>query len=802
MDSKEIQIKTSKISEGNEANRYDQRYNLITSRIIDFIQDIKGDEIYNAMKDSEYSKDYAIQRIKELFEESMNNEKEYYIEQLEEEINKQKDIILQLDGNNNEYDSKINEEQKKLKEFSVINENLNKKIENLEDTIIELRKEIEKVHRKEKEMVNKSCEFSNTQKKKYEEELEFSKSQTIRYLKEIENLKKSKEIVEMKEYEYEKDYADLVSHIKSLQNDKIILQNEIEQLSKINFTTKEEKNYFISENEQLLAKIHQLETILTEESLNNKQVIQQMIDNFREKSKKFKSKIIEQRRKLEESTDEGRKTSEYIEKITKNYEEKIIKLEELLTDESLHQKELEMIKDKQQLEYTINLEGMKKHYESLMNLKISEMQKEVDAQVLKCKEYEKDFRGIMENKIKALENKNNELEINKEELMGQLSSALEGLEQLRNGYSEQLGVSQNADYEYKRVKNQLQEAMYENKIKEKKCSELEKSLAEEQDRIVTEHKLRNNLENDLREYEEQIWNLKQELEATKNQHNTLAINYENAINEYRNSLQSENMKVSQNLDKFRGLEDYSKSLESKIQNFQADSLRSSLINPNSLKKTSKFLSVQIKGLKKLHKDLRYMFKTNSNSIQDYMKSLLENVSYKIIEKTAENRKLRSQVSTIKKENHSLSNSIANCSKEFDNLSKELTEKQKTIKENCKSIRDELKDKFKEKYVKLENKMEQCVKEKNIIEIESRRTIEKLRDEIKHFHSLSLRESNDHKKCNQEVLIMEQRINELETFLEEERRQKIQAVNQKNREIMELQDKLSLLKRNETQKNRV
>ena len=53
-----------------------------------------------------------------------------------------------------------------------------------------------------------------------------------------------------------------------------------------------------------------------------------------------------------------------------------------------------------------------------------------------------------------------------------------------------------------------------------------------------------------------------------------------------------------------------------------------------------------------------------------------------------------------KENSNLTTSIAVCSKEFDELSKELSEKQMLLREHSKSIREQAKEKYKEKFLKL------------------------------------------------------------------------------------------------------
>ena len=110
--------KSPQFSEEFHSNPEENRYKKITSRVVSFIEDLKSDDIYNAMKDSEYSKEYAVQRIRELFEESMNSEKEYYIDQLESEKN---ELITHFEAEKMNLDENLKNLQKE-------NENLSKEI--------------------------------------------------------------------------------------------------------------------------------------------------------------------------------------------------------------------------------------------------------------------------------------------------------------------------------------------------------------------------------------------------------------------------------------------------------------------------------------------------------------------------------------------------------------------------------------------------------------------------------------------------------------------------------------------------
>jgi hypothetical protein len=785
MDSKDFKSKTLDHVEDTNSSKADSRYKNLTVQIVRFIEDLKADDIYNAMKDSEYSKQYAVQRVKEMFEESMNTEKEVYIDRLENQIAENNDLIAYLKAQNLEYQNEYSLVYQKLESTLLEKEKLLKELDTLRDDI---RKSADIIDNfKAKNDYDKNSEFYAKSMRKYEEEIEFARSQTLKYKSEVENLKKSKEITDSKQIEYEKDHYDLVNHIKSIQFDKECLENEIDRVSNINFELKESKNYLSIENEALHNKIKHLESALNTESQTNQQEIQKILEKFREKSKKFKSKILEQRTKIEELTQES----------TKTLNTKLPELEKLLSEEKLHNKELEISISKQKIDFNQHLESVKKHYESLMNAKISEMQKDVDLQVSKCQGYEKDLKVVMDNNINALEHKNKELDLSNKELMSQLASALEGLEKLRSGYSEQISNANMHESEATRLRNLIQETQYQCKIKDSKANELEKRLEDEQDRVLQEHRLRIKSEAEANEYEQTLWKLKEELEITKNQHQTMTLNYESALAEYRCSLKSENLKFSEALEKVRSLENYSKSLEIQIQNIQTESLKKSMRIPPRYNKCLKIANLNSKNKQKL-KEIKNFAIQSFSSLEDAVKDIIQTFSYKMIEKVSENRKLKSNLSTIKKENYNLNNSVTICSKEFDELSKELLEKQRSIKETSKSLQQQIKEKFKEKYLKLETKLQQAEKEKIMIEIESHKQINLLKDEVKalgsHISSnLRMRDNADHKKCNQEIFGLEKRITELESFLDAERFQKAQISDLKNKEIEDLKGKLFSLK---------
>ena len=96
------------------------------------------------------------------------------------------------------------------------------------------------------------------------------------------------------------------------------------------------------------------------------------------------------------------------------------------------------------------------------------------------------------------------------------------------------------------------------------------------------------------------------------------------------------------------------------------------------------------------------------------------------------------------------------------------------------------------FLKVERKLELLEKEKKLADFESQKTINLLREEIKYFDQKSGNYNNSNKNLKKdntkpviETRIYEQRINELESFLEAERLQKSQLLFLKNKEIEDL-----------------
>lgn len=751
------------------SSKEENRYFALIEQFNRFLSSIKSDEIYSAMKDSEYSKEYAVQRVRELFEEAMNNEKEIFIGQLEAEIAEEKDLNRVLNEKVFELDQELVAANHEIEQFREQADKAKDEAKGLALERESLEKSVRELQEVNKQSTVKYQEAASGQIRKVFDELEMAKSQTLKVRKEFENLQRDHTVTKIKEKEFLKDHEDLVSHIRKLTSEKNCLEREIEDLSAQNYEFKQRVSEMSSEIEILQSKISSLETNLFSELQKNDSETEALLSTFKEKSRKFKSKILEQRKKLEESFN-------FTESLKNSFNSQLCNLEFQLKEKNIIISDLQNLIEKQGYS-SQRLESDKKQLEQAFTSKLTEMQQEVELQVKRCQDYEKEVKTLTETRLKSLEMKNFELESTKEELRSQLSSALASLETLRNAYSDQLNAFNETCHENNQLK--LMTDGYDDRLKNalKQMKDLEDDLRNEQLKVSELFQIKCELEEQVKRTEETEWKTRQELEMTRKNIKQVEANWENTLRESRSSLRDGQREL---VDRVKDAEKYSEGLKALLKaerekNFKIRSLANKL-----------------KSFKNLLRDLKSGYLSNIMSLEDQTHTLLEKLTTKLIEKNSENRKLKLQHDELKKENQSLSKSVAICSKEMDALSQELSEKQKYFKDNFRQVKKSLKEKFSSKVFSLETNLIELNREKNKSINEAHNKIRLLQEEISILQS-QLRETNDLGKKTQrfqeDINIQERRILELENFLEAERKQKEQLASLKNKEIEELKNKL-------------
>ena len=184
---------------------------------------------------------------------------------------------------------------------------------------------------------------------------------------------------------------------------------------------------------------------------------QKVIKSLLEKIRKMKTKILSQRSKLEEMMKVQKATID-------NYEIQLEEAEEKMQAYMKGNTEKECEINGRHRQQLSQLQG---HYQELMNMKLAEMQKEVDEQVLRSQEHEQEVRNIMENRLREVEKNfwHKDLCIKKvsekeEEVEKHFSQKIEGLKEKHEKIQEELKSC------FRKTQDELE-------IQLKKCEELE-----------------------------------------------------------------------------------------------------------------------------------------------------------------------------------------------------------------------------------------------------------------------------------------------------------------------------------------
>lgn len=195
--------------------------------------------------------------------------------------------------------------------------------------------------------------------------------------KEMENSFNRKSELLVSEIEYLKAELKIRenSYMAESQELKIFYEDQIKEV---------EKNY-----ELISSQFNSYQRQSEELSLDQQKVIKSLL----EKTRKMKQKILSQRSKLD---DQSRVHKELIDKYEKNLEEAEEKMQ--LYQRENTERECEIFN-----KHRAQMAQLQIHYQELMNIKLAEMQKEVDEQVLRSQEYEHELRNLMEVKLREIE---------------------------------------------------------------------------------------------------------------------------------------------------------------------------------------------------------------------------------------------------------------------------------------------------------------------------------------------------------------------------------------------------------------
>jgi hypothetical protein len=430
---------------------YDERIQDLKVQVQNFFKELENDEIFNAVKENSYSREFSVQRAGELFDLIMKSEQEITISKL------QKKVAEGLARNKYLEDELAASQERLLRicEEKIKIENqvdLEKSLKETELKFLNTRKELDTSlsNIRSSDLLSSEIEFLRQELKIREDT----------YLAQSEDLKK---FYESKITDIENSYDSILAQFKGYQR-----------------------------QAEVLAADHQ-------------QVIKKLVD----KTKKMKSKILSQKAKIEDLNKGNQETLAGLERTVEDYKEKIQSVQKEAAE-----KEVEIF-----AKHRTQLVQLQNHYQQLMNVRLEDMQKQVDEQVRRSQDHDLEVKTIMDVKLKEVE-RDFMLKSLHEKILNDKENTLVQF------YTEKLEEAQQENNELNQViqKNLLQ---IDSLLKEKESTEtglknqlettknLENRIIFTQKDLEKESKLRKNLEKELEKCKKNLLTSEESTEKLK-----------------------------------------------------------------------------------------------------------------------------------------------------------------------------------------------------------------------------------------------------------------------------------------------
>ena len=496
-----------------------------------------------------------------------------------------------------------------------------------------------------------------------------------------------------------------------------ILQNEIESLRK------ELKNQEVFSYGRMEEIKHSYEAQIKEISENFKNYQKQsedlasnqqtVIKNLVEKSKKLKQKIISQKSKLSDS----QKHSNLFENVKSGYLKTIGDLEEKLkiAENEGMSKENELLAKHQS-----QISQLQMQYQHMMENKLAEMQKEVDSQIFRSQEHDREVKSLMDLKMKEIEREyilkslHEKLLNEKELILNKKSSAI--IEDIKKGKE---NIEEDLKKEIFALKNENDEISEKLENTKKIEDSLKKEILREKEKLGSEinAKLLK-----LKESENSRLEAVKDLEKLKQDYNELKENFDenvskriksekeiiflndtisdlkNSLNSTKQSLQANRAQYEQILfekvDKSQYFQEKEKNnyLESEIEKKSVfiSRLEEELNSLQSSLKESKANHSEDLNLFELEQSRHEETKIQLRELENYSQKLLHEVE---IRETKQNE-TKNILETYKEEIRKLSIMIENKDKEYFTFKQQSLNKDVETRNKFKVFTERIK-----KYVK-------------------------------------------------------------------------------------------------------
>jgi chromosome segregation ATPase len=582
---------------------YEERLSSLAKQLQAYFAELDSDEIFKAMQENSLSREFAIQRASEVFSEVMRSEQEQTIHRQQNEIIEFKTLNMKLEYEKQRLSNMLSSFEEKCRNAENDRERAFHDLQIAKNRLEDLGYQLEESgKRKDFEWMQKL----DMSIRKMEDKLQDSESKYLVTKKELDssgqvrisNEYLSNELESLKKHLKNKEIA----HFREIEEIRNECQVKVSELEKSCDSLSSQYKGFKKQSEDLAA--------------NQQSVIKNLVD----KSKQLKQKIISQKNKLQDFSRISKESSSNLDAARSNYEKIILELEEKIrgTLKEALVKESELV-----AKHQAQVSQLQVHYQQMMNLKLTEMQQEVDEQVRKSKEHDREVKNLMDLKMKEIERDylprsfHEKVLLEKDSLINRLSSKLEDLHK----ENEKSG----SDFQRLLIEHSKQN---EDLIEKTRC--LQDELLHEKERMGNDLNLKILK---LKDSENSKIQLAKELEKSKKELKDLQANYEEEV---QNRIKAENELINVKNDLVEVTSDLNQTRQTfKTAKTYHEQVLSDKVDKVDLLHASEKIEVYRKDLEKKNNFI--------NNLQDEVKNLEITVRDLKMQKNNESKQLEQEV---------------------------------------------------------------------------------------------------------------------------------------------------------------
>eukprot|EP00347_Sterkiella_histriomuscorum_P016301 403353710 len=383
---------------------YQERLNHMQSQLKNIYTRIANDDIANTMKENSVSQEFIYDRIKEIIEEALINEKEMQIEKCLQEIAQlktelaQTQVVLQNQSQvPGQYQEILEKQDVKLKYYEQENQKLKENVFQLSSGFKQTDEHYSSIlQQKEDELKFCKQQFKQSQAQIDNYELQLmDKSKTQGQMQ--QELYQIKRLYETLQEEFQKKIQkfDTVQNQCQEQNNELGIQQETSQI-------------FDKEKQDLLEKFNNFGEQLQKQQLQElekaKQQFQNKLSHYKSKINNLKSKheLYEQELEKERAVQYNLKSS--FDSIIQQMKEDMRRIKDEW-ENRLHDEELEHQRSivAQQSQHSIQIQNMKNECTLIFDQKVSQIQLESQKENERIRRECDDLKYNLDSKVKSIE---------------------------------------------------------------------------------------------------------------------------------------------------------------------------------------------------------------------------------------------------------------------------------------------------------------------------------------------------------------------------------------------------------------